>query len=198
MVHGDTKSVNDPAWIHASDVEIEEPPAMASQIISNKSGTCVISMARRSSVLTVERQIAISTRPMSSSARPQFRDINLTLYLWDDHTHPSPGVFATKNQKLPKSGLPCAVFARIMSYTHSTLTTRTRCQRVGSLTARCVRKRPTRVRSSSGRCSGRVAANSTGQTRQDDRRQYFMQALFAAPLCSVHPWRSPNCKTRAG
>lgn len=25
-----------------------------------------------------------------------------------------------------------------------------------------------------------------------------MQALFAAPLCSVHPWRSPNCKTRAG
>lgn len=25
-----------------------------------------------------------------------------------------------------------------------------------------------------------------------------MQALFAAPLCSVHPWRSPNCKTRSG
>lgn len=174
----------------AATLEFAEPPAMASQIISNKSGTCVISMARRSSV---ERQIAISTRLMSSSARPQFRDINLTLYLWDDRTHPSLGVFETK-KKLPDSELPCAVFARTVSYTHSALTTRTKCQRVGSLTARCVRKRPTRA-SSSGRCSRRWHQQTA---RQDDRRQYFMQALFAAPLCSVHPWRSPNCKTRAG
>lgn len=119
---GGTKSVNDPAWVHGSDVEIEEPPAMASQIISNKSGTCVISMARRSSV---ERQIAISTRLMSSSARRQFRDINLTLYLWNDHTHPSLGVFETKKKNCQIQSC-LAVFARIMSYTHSTLTTRTK------------------------------------------------------------------------
>lgn len=48
---------------------------------------------------SVERQIAISTRLMSSSARPQTRDINLTLYLWDDRTHPSLGVFETKRRK---------------------------------------------------------------------------------------------------
>lgn len=53
-----------------------------------------------------------------------------------------------------------------------------------------------------GRRCNKSSSFSSSQQRQlaqqNSMRQNFMQALFAGPILSVHPWRSPNCKTRAG
>lgn len=94
------------------------------------------------------------------------------------------------------------VFARIVLDGHSTLTTRTMSE--GSECWMAHRSRCEKDKGLQGSKGGGATAAATlttvGPTEWQAAAVFHAgwQALLAGPILSVHPWRSPNCKTRAG